>query len=84
MKIIGFVENLDHPLCATPIHGLPVYWIDDIAPLAETHAAICCLATPHRSVFVEQVAALGFAFATLVHPTAAISNAVEIVGGGEH
>ena len=71
--IAGFVENLDRTFCAPEILGQPVLWIDDIAELAQSHQAICCLATPRRSGFIEQVRALGFSFATLVHPTAWIS-----------
>lgn len=73
-EIVGFVENLDRAFCSTPILDRPVYWIDDIASLSSTHAAICCLATPRRAAFVDRVAAIGFSFATLVHPTAVISN----------
>lgn len=69
-EIVGFVENLDRGQCEAGILGLPVLWIDDIAPMASDHLAICCLATPKRAGFVAQVAALGFSFAKLVHGTA--------------
>ncbi|WP_421761004.1 hypothetical protein [Devosia sp.] len=80
-EIVGFVENLDRAFCETSILDLRVYWIDDIASLATTHAAICCLATPRRSVFIDQVAALGFPFATLVHATAVISDRSKLSQG---
>lgn len=72
-SIVAFVENLDRNFCSAPIFGRPVRWIDDIAPLASDADAICCLATVKRDGFVGQAAALGFAFATLVHPTAWVS-----------
>ena len=28
-EVAGFVENLDRGLCASPLEGLPVHWIDD-------------------------------------------------------
>jgi acetyltransferase EpsM len=80
-QIVGFVENLDRASCKGRILDLPVHWIDDIALLATNHSAICCLATPRRSVFVEQAAALGFPFATLVHPTAVISKRSRLMEG---
>lgn len=79
--VAGFVENLDRAFCATEIMGRPVHWIEDIAKFAASHQAICCLATPRRSGFVEQIAALGFSFATLTHPTAWISQRSALAEG---
>jgi len=81
VRVAGFVENLDRARCASPIDGRPVYWIDDIAPLAATHAATCGIATTHRSRFTDQVDAIGMPFATLVHPTAHVSRTVELGAG---
>lgn len=72
-KIVGFVENLDRDLCGGTIMGLPVHWIDEIAPMASDHDAICCLATPKRAGLVKQAEMMGFSFATLVHPTSWVS-----------
>lgn len=80
-SIAGFVENLDRAYCSTEIMGRPVYWIDEIAELAGSHQAICCLATPRRSGFVEQVEALGFSFATLIHETAWVSPRATLAEG---
>lgn len=79
--VAGFVENLDRALCADPILRLPVHWIGDIAPLAATHHAICCLATPRRDGFIAQVVGLGFAFATLVHSRAHVSQRTQLAEG---
>ena len=73
-RVAGFVENMDRDRCATPLLGLPVYWIDDIAPLARTHAAVCALSTTLRSRFTDQAAALGMPFATVIHPSAHVSR----------
>jgi sugar O-acyltransferase (sialic acid O-acetyltransferase NeuD family) len=72
-EVAGFVENLDRERCAEPLLERPVHWIADAAALASTHDAICGLGTTRRSIFVEQAAALGFGFTTVVHPTAYVS-----------
>ena len=68
--VAGFVENLTRERTSESHAGLPVHWIDDTAGLAESHLALCGLETARRSVFVERVQALGFRFATVVHPAA--------------
>jgi len=73
-RVAGFVENMDRARCAKPLLDLPVYWIDDIAPLARTHAAVCALSTTLRSRFTDQAAALGMPFATVIHPSAHVSR----------
>jgi acetyltransferase EpsM len=73
-RVAGFVENMDRDRCAMPLLDLPVYWIDDIAPLARTHAAVCALSTTLRSRFTGQAAALGMPFATVIHPGAHVSR----------
>lgn len=73
-RVAGFVENMDRDRCAKPLLDLPVYWIDDIAPLARTHAAVCALSTTLRSRFIDQAAALGMPFATVIHPSAHVSR----------
>ena len=68
--VAGFVEDLTRERTSESHAGLPVHWIDDTAGLAESHLALCGLETARRSVFVERVQALGFGFATVVHPAA--------------
>lgn len=73
-EVTGFVENMDRARCDELLDGLPVHWVKDIAPMARTHLAVCALGTTKRFAYVSQVAALGFRFATVVHPTARISR----------
>lgn len=73
-EVTGFVENLEPERCREMQEGLPILWVGDIARVANTHFAVCGLATTHRSRFTEQVAAYGIPFATLVHPSARISS----------
>jgi len=79
--VAGFVENLDRGRCAEPLLGLPVHWIDDLEPFAKTHAAVCALATTKRRAFTQQVEERGLAFATIVHPTARVSQLSELGAG---
>ena len=73
VELAGFVENMKQDLCGDKLDGLPVYWVNDIAKFAQTHSAVCALATTQRSRFIEQVKAFNIPFASLVHPSAQIS-----------
>ena len=72
-QLAGFVENMDRQKCMEKLEGLPILWVDDLAGLADTHWAVCGLATTHRSRFIEQAANFGIRFAKLVCPSAQIS-----------
>ncbi len=73
VRVAGFVENLDrnHP---PNLHGIPVHWIDDVAPLAATHQAVCALGTVRRRSLIERAKAMGFVFVALIHPSARVSQ----------
>ena len=81
MQVAGFVENMDPQRCRQPLEGLPVYWIDEVASLVDSHRAVCALSTTLRSRFVEQAAQKGLAFATLVHPAAIVSKRSDVGEG---
>lgn len=80
-RVAGFVENMDRHRCDQLISGLPIHWIDDLAPLAATHWAVGALSTTHRGRFIDQAAALGMRFATVVHPSANLSGRVTLGEG---
>jgi sugar O-acyltransferase (sialic acid O-acetyltransferase NeuD family) len=80
-RVDAFVENLSRERCAETLAGRPVHWIADAGHLATTHDAICGIGTTKRSVFVEQASALGFRFATVVHPTAFVSPSTTLGEG---
>jgi sugar O-acyltransferase (sialic acid O-acetyltransferase NeuD family) len=65
----GLAQNVDPNRRGETVDGYPVYSMEELAPLAKTHHAHCLLGdcTAKRR-FVEQVAELGFRFATLEHP----------------
>jgi sugar O-acyltransferase (sialic acid O-acetyltransferase NeuD family) len=80
-ELVGFVENWDRERCDDDLLGRPVYWIDDLAGLADTHLAVCAIGTTKRRAFVEQAEALGFGFATVRHPSAVVSPRARISPG---
>ena len=74
VRLAGFVENLDRTRCGpAALEGLPVYWIDDLGPLLESHVGVCALGTTKRRDYILDAARRGLAFTTLVHPSARIS-----------
>jgi acetyltransferase EpsM len=72
-RVVAFVENEDPRRCRQTLMDLPILWVDEVAGLAETHWAVCALATTHRGKFTDQVAALGVPFAILIHPFSRVS-----------
>ena len=80
-RVAGFVENLDRTLCEKPLEGLPVHWIDDLPRVASSHLGICALSTTLRKSYVEQAAAKGLRFATIIHPTARVSSRARLGEG---
>lgn len=82
-RLAGFAQNLDPSKRGDTVEGLPVYTLDELAPLASTHQALCIIGDcAGKRRFGEQVAALGFRFATLIHPTARHSPRCTIGDGG--
>jgi acetyltransferase EpsM len=69
-----FIENWDREKTGTTLVGRPVVWITDAQPLATTHLALCSIGTPRRRGFIEDITAMGFQFATVIHPSARVSR----------
>lgn len=80
-EISAFIENHDRTRAGTQLEGRPVVWIDDATPYTKSHRAICALSTTKRRTYVEQAAAIGFRFATIVHPTARVSSRARLGEG---
>lgn len=72
-ELAGFVQSVDATQRDKQLEGLPVYWIEDLARLAETHWAICAVGSSRRRAFIEQAAAFGIRFATVIHPASRVS-----------
>jgi acetyltransferase EpsM len=73
-QVAGFVENLDRGRCGQKHGDWPIYWVDELELMRQTHSVICCLSTTHRDQYIQQVKNLGCQFATLIHPTATVSR----------
>lgn len=80
-RVVGYVENLDPARCRETIDGLPITWVEDLMALADTHVAVCALATTKRRRFTREVEDLGMDFATLVHPSARVSSRSSLGAG---
>ncbi len=81
-ELVGFAENWERERCGRTLLGHPVYWVEELAPLAATHEVVCAIGTTRRSGFVQQVEAMGFRFATIRHPSARISATATVGAGG--
>jgi sugar O-acyltransferase (sialic acid O-acetyltransferase NeuD family) len=73
IRFVGAVENRDPARVGQSIACLPIHWHGDIAPLAATHRLVCALSTTLRAAWIAESQAMGFAFATLVHPSSVVS-----------
>ena len=65
---------MERERCQDTLEGLPILWVTEVQQLVNTHCAVCALGSTHRSRFIEQVAAYGMSFATLMHPSAIVSS----------
>jgi sugar O-acyltransferase (sialic acid O-acetyltransferase NeuD family) len=80
LRVVGFVENYDRDR-ATTLHGLPVYWIDDVEHLAATHKAVCGLGTTLRLPLISQASRMGFEFTPVIHPASRVSPTATVGAG---
>lgn len=73
-EVAGLVEVPDSREEAEAEMPIPPEWqvwaLSDALGASETHLAVCGLVGPHGRSAVEEVAARGFSFPTVVHPTA--------------
>ncbi len=80
-EVVGYALSIGRPEPGTLFNGRPVHWIDELPTLAADHWAVCGIGTTRRAGFVAQVEAMGFRFATLVHPTARVSPSTSLGAG---
>jgi len=80
-EVHGFIDTRLKPADEGQLEELPVFSLQQAASLATTHLAVCALGTTHRIESVQAVAKLGYAFATLIHPSAQVPRTT-IVGAG--
>ena len=79
--VTTFIENWDRTKAGGTLLDRPVVWITDAQPLAATHLALCSIGTTRRRGFIEDVEAMGFKFATVLHPSARVSRTSSVGEG---
>jgi len=80
-EVAAFIENWDREKTRQSLLGRPIIWIDEAASLVSTHKAVCALGTTHRRGFIEQAVAIGFEFATIIHPSVRLSSTSSVGEG---
>jgi sugar O-acyltransferase (sialic acid O-acetyltransferase NeuD family) len=81
IEVVAFGENWDRERCKQTVEGRPVIWIDDLAPYARDHFAVCSINSTHRDAYIRSAEALGFRFISFCHPTAHVSRTVSVGDG---
>jgi sugar O-acyltransferase (sialic acid O-acetyltransferase NeuD family) len=78
-EVLGFVVNT--PDAPAALEGLPVYQASSL-PLGPSECRLlAAIVSNRRRAFIEQMIALGYAFETLIHPSAQISRRARIGTG---
>jgi UDP-perosamine 4-acetyltransferase len=78
---LAFVVSNERPAPNTRFADLPVYFIDDL-PFGPRDCVLANgIGTTQRRGFVEQMAARGYTFASVIHPSASISRRSTIGAG---
>ena len=80
-EVVAFVENWERERAGRTLAGRPVVWVDDLADRAGHWSAVCAIASPQRRAYVDHVAGLGIAFATVVHPGAVVAPSARLGAG---
>ena len=75
------MENWERERAGRTLAGRPVIWVDDLAGRAGEWSAVCAIGSPQRRAYVEHVARLGVAFATVVHPKAVVAPSAQLGAG---
>ncbi len=80
-EIAGFVINQNRSHCEKTLLGKRIYWIDEIAELSVRCKAVCAIGTTFRDEIIGRISNLGFTFATLISPSAMVSERCQIQEG---
>lgn len=78
---LGFVNSLARPDRGTTLEGIPVFWVDEIAAGPGDCEVVCAIVTTRRLPFITLMAARGYRFASLVHPSTNVSKRARIGTG---
>jgi acetyltransferase EpsM len=80
-ELVAFVENWDRERAGRTLADRPVIWVEELAEHAGEWRAVCAIASPDRRAYVEHVAGLGVAFATVIHPSAVVAPSARLGAG---
>ena len=80
-EIVGFARNVPPFAPAARLLGKPVLSPREMKPYAGDCLAVTAIGSPKREGFITEATALGFRFATLIHPLARVSRTATIGTG---
>lgn len=80
-ELVAFVENWERERAGRMLAGRPVIWVDELAEHAGEWSAVCAIGSPERRAYVEHVAGLGVAFASVIHPSAVVAPSARLGAG---
>jgi sugar O-acyltransferase (sialic acid O-acetyltransferase NeuD family) len=78
---IGFINSFEVPARGTTLEGLPVHHIDALPRGPRDALVVSGAVSNRRRAGIETLAARGYRFATLVHPTACVSRRARLAAG---
>ncbi len=67
-EVVGFAESQNPNMCKLTLSVLPILWVDELPPLAQSQHDLCAISTTHRFVFTGQVAEKRFQFPIIRYP----------------
>jgi len=82
--VIYYVENMFADKVGTQLNGVPVIWYEDLKNISEDFQAVCGIASSYqRKLYVQQMVDFmpELKWATIIHPTADISETAKIEEG---
>ena len=78
---LGFVNSLERSPANATHAGLPVFWVDDVPFKPGDCFLVAGIVSTHRRDIIETMAARGFRFVSVIHPSAVISRRSRIAEG---
>lgn len=80
-RIACFIEGLERSRTRSPLDGIAVRWVDELAAMDRAHLVLCAIGSPKRRPLIERARSQGFEFATVVHPSAQVSPSARLGAG---